>query len=244
MSEDLTIYGSFISRQLAKEKGLKRYFTGVVCKRGHLDIRQTVDGKCLTCSQIQARERYERRKADPALTEKYRERARLRMRQQREENPEKVKEDKKRSLAKRRKDPDFVHWNVKNKDQAQANNRKWTRKMRESGDLQFRLRRTFTERIRNEIKLAGSKKPHTYTKLLGCSLEEARAHIESQWLPGINWDNWTHTGWHIDHIRPCSSFDLTDPEQQKQCFHYTNLQPLWAEDKLRKSFLWDEETEP
>jgi hypothetical protein len=43
-----------------------------------------------------------------------------------------------------------------------------------------------------------------------------------------------HGIWHIDHITPCTAFDLTDPEQQKKCFHYTNLQPLWASDNIRK----------
>ncbi len=42
-------------------------------------------------------------------------------------------------------------------------------------------------------------------------------------------------GWHIDHIRPCSSFDLSDPKQQEECFHYTNLQPLWKHDNRLKS---------
>lgn len=44
----------------------------------------------------------------------------------------------------------------------------------------------------------------------------------------MTWENHKHCGWHLDHIIPCSSFDLSDPEQQNKCFHYTNLQPLWA----------------
>jgi DNA/RNA endonuclease G (NUC1) len=51
----------------------------------------------------------------------------------------------------------------------------------------------------------------------------------------MNWENYGKNGWHIDHIIPCASFDLTDPKQQKNCFHYTNLQPLWAADNIRKS---------
>ena len=48
----------------------------------------------------------------------------------------------------------------------------------------------------------------------------------------MTWDN--HGQWHIDHIKPCAKFDLTDKDQQKACFHYTNLQPLWKEDNLSK----------
>ena len=51
----------------------------------------------------------------------------------------------------------------------------------------------------------------------------------------MTWQNHTVTGWHIDHIMPCSNFDLSKPEQQKECFHYTNLQPLWYDENIRKS---------
>ena len=50
----------------------------------------------------------------------------------------------------------------------------------------------------------------------------------------MSWDNWNLAGWHIDHIRPLASFDLTDPVQLKQAAHYTNLQPLWAHDNYVK----------
>ena len=75
----------------------------------------------------------------------------------------------------------------------------------------------------------------TNRELIGCEPSELREHIEQQFQPGMTWDNHSIDGWHIDHILPCSSFDLTDKEQQKKCFHYTNLQPLWAKDNLSKS---------
>jgi len=50
----------------------------------------------------------------------------------------------------------------------------------------------------------------------------------------MTWENHGFDGWHVDHIKPCTSFDLTDLEQQKQCFHYTNLQPLWKKENFEK----------
>jgi hypothetical protein len=51
----------------------------------------------------------------------------------------------------------------------------------------------------------------------------------------MSWENYGLYGWHIDHILPCSSFDLLKPEEQRKCFHWSNMQPLWARDNLRKS---------
>lgn len=69
-------------------------------------------------------------------------------------------------------------------------------------------------------------------ELTGCTPEQLQQYLESKFLEGMSWNN--RSDWHIDHIIPCISFDLTDPEQQKKCFHYTNLQPLWAKDNLSK----------
>ena len=75
----------------------------------------------------------------------------------------------------------------------------------------------------------------TSSSLLGCTVEELKTYIENQFEDGMTWENWRHDGWHLDHIIPCSSFDLTKKKEQKKCFHYTNLQPLWAEDNFSKS---------
>ena len=82
--------------------------------------------------------------------------------------------------------------------------------------------------------LKGDNKQNSSLSFLGCSVEEARKHIEAQFRPGMSWENHGQYGWHIDHIRPLSSFDLADLEQAKIAFHYTNLQPLWAEENLTK----------
>jgi hypothetical protein len=69
---------------------------------------------------------------------------------------------------------------------------------------------------------------------LGCSIEEFKLYLESKFLPGMTWDNWSRTGWHIDHIKPLSGFDLTDPIQLQDACKYINLQPLWASDNISK----------
>lgn len=76
-----------------------------------------------------------------------------------------------------------------------------------------------------------SKLDHLHS-LLGCTGEEFKHHLESKFQPGMSWENMS--GWHIDHIRPCVSFDLTDLEEQKRCFHFSNLQPLWALENQKK----------
>ncbi len=80
--------------------------------------------------------------------------------------------------------------------------------------------------------LDGRRKPcHTF-EAVGCTVAELKTHLESQFKPGMSWDN--RSEWHVDHIRPLASFDLTDPAQFKQAWHYSNLQPLWEAENLSK----------
>ena len=76
--------------------------------------------------------------------------------------------------------------------------------------------------------------------LLGCTISELFTYLQSKFLPGMSWENYGRKGWHIDHIRPLSSFDLNDLEQRLVAFHHTNLQPLWASDNMRKGGRYDE----
>ena len=76
-----------------------------------------------------------------------------------------------------------------------------------------------------------TKSGHTID-LLGCSIDQLKNHLENQFKPGMSWSNYGK--WHIDHIRPCASFDMRNPKDQKVCFNYKNLQPLWAIQNLTK----------
>lgn len=81
--------------------------------------------------------------------------------------------------------------------------------------------------------LRGRAKPVATRVLIGCSIEDLMKHLESQFAEGMSWDNYGE--WHVDHIKPCATFNFTDKEQARECFHYSNLQPLWADENQRKS---------
>ncbi len=74
---------------------------------------------------------------------------------------------------------------------------------------------------------------------LGCTIPELKTYLESQFRPGMTWENWSRTGWHVDHKKPLASFDLTDRKQLLEAVHFTNLQPLWAVENLAKGDLAD-----
>lgn len=101
-------------------------------------------------------------------------------------------------------------------------------------DLGFKLIGNLRSRIwiavKRQTKGSGTR------EILGCSIEFLRKHLESQFKEEMSWDNYGRGGrkWQIDHIKPCASFDLTKPEDQRKCFHYSNLQPLWQKDNLEK----------
>jgi hypothetical protein len=108
-------------------------------------------------------------------------------------------------------------------------------KHKRNTDAQYNLIRKLRIRLNKALKTQSVKKCYKTIDLLGITIDELKKYLESQFKDGMTWDNYGYKDWHIDHIRPCSSFDLSDLEQQKQCFHYTNLQPLWWWENLKKS---------
>jgi len=98
--------------------------------------------------------------------------------------------------------------------------------------LRRHLRRRYEKAICN-LDIPGSVSKAAQ-EILGCSLSELRVHLERQFRPGMTWARYGFYGWHIDHIRPIAKFDLADLEQRRECFHYSNLQPLWAAENFSK----------
>lgn len=123
----------------------------------------------------------------------------------------------------------------KNRIETEKPKRRQRDKKRRESDISYRIEINLRCRTKYALKFQNSPRYYTDDEYLGCSPSFLRKYLESQFKEGMSWDNYGFYGWHIDHIRPCDSFILEDPEEQKKCFHYTNLQPLWAKDNLRKS---------
>jgi len=136
-------------------------------------------------------------------------------------------------------------WSIKNKEKCRALAKRWVDDNREyfrerqriykstkrKTDPLFRITGNLRTRIRKAVK--GINKSKTTIELLGCNIEQFRLHIENQFKPGMTWENYGQ--WELDHIKPCCSFNLLDEEEQKKCFNYLNIQPLWKEEHRQKT---------
>jgi hypothetical protein len=147
-----------------------------------------------------------------------------------------------RKSRKKEHDEYMKKYRQENKSKIRQKEREWKRKNKEKlkllrqkkyqNDIEYRLTLILRSRVKHALN--GKLKNDTTKQLLGCTTAELKRYLENKFLDGMNWNNYGRYGWHIDHIIPCSSFDLSDQKQQKKCFHYSNLQPLWATDNLKK----------
>jgi hypothetical protein len=99
-------------------------------------------------------------------------------------------------------------------------------------------------RVRTRIwqAIKNHKKEYRTLTLIDCTPAELKKHLESQFDSKMSWDNYGVHGWHVDHRKPCDAFDLSDPDEQIQCFHYTNLQPMWGPENCSKNNKFDPAT--
>jgi hypothetical protein len=106
-------------------------------------------------------------------------------------------------------------------------------KVRYASDPCFRIAKLLRSRLSHAIRENRVSKTASAVRDLGCSLEDFKTYFESKFKLGMTWNNYGK--WEIDHIDPLASFDLEDPEQQKRACRYTNLQPIWKEDHIKKT---------
>ena len=195
--------------------------------------------------------------ANPILANKEKQR-----RKERRANrtPEQIKIDQERGKAHRKANRDAIlkakkEEYEKNKEDYIKRSRDWAKKYPEKraktvadyhqknkNEPHYKILQVLRSRFYAAvIKQHKGKKSASVRTLIGCTIEKLRSYLESKFEKDMSWSNFGLYGWHIDHIIPCSSFDLTKASEQKKCFHYTNLQPLWAHDNLSKSakLIWE-----
>lgn len=223
-----------ISRSEAVQRGQSYYWSDKPCRRaGHVGFRRVKTYECYECAKernrVWNRENPEQRvakyerfvEANPTYYVDYN-----------KAHPAEVKAARKRYRAAH---PE-VHcaevgaYQKRNRPKINARMRKWRSK---AGNA---LRCNLASRLSMAVRNGLGKKSASTRELVGCTLAELMAYLEARFLPGMTWENYGLGAdkWHVDHVRPCASFDLTNPEQQRACFHFTNLQPLWQPDNMRK----------
>jgi hypothetical protein len=107
--------------------------------------------------------------------------------------------------------------------------------LKRKNNVEYCILNKLRMRINCAVKSQGAHKSKKTMQLVGCTVKELKQYLEQKFKEGMSWYNYGKHGWHIDHIKPCSSFNLKKGNEQHKCFHYTNLQPLWAKENLQKS---------
>ena len=188
-------------------------------------VRDGLQSQCKECTKAASKTYYDAHREEMKeiairYREKYPEKCKKRMEAWRKNNRERVNQAREKYLSK------AANREIVKRAAAKRS------KLRRETDPNYKLVCSIRDKVRKAI-MRDSKSCRSI-ELLGCSAAELKQHIESQFKTGMSWDNWSQDGWHIDHITPISFFDLSKSIQQRKCFNYTNLQPLWAKENLSK----------
>lgn len=225
-----------ISRKEAVDRGLKFYFTGKPCVRGHISNRYTAKSYCLECSResaIESQKRNKQRKRDNQATyaKKNRDKIISRYHNNKEEYSDRSRryyQDNKEDIIERVK-----KYAQENRDAIRDRGKKYYRKNKNT--VKFRVKAAASNSIRGVVsairKVDPSKAPK-YSSKIDFDVKEFKDHIESLFQDGMTWNN--YGDWHVDHIRPIISFINDDVFDLSEINNISNLQPLWAVDNLSK----------
>jgi len=241
-----------VSRKEAKAKGLKRYFTGVPCYRGHIVERITGGRGCIDCHKI-----YEKiynssehgKKMRYLKQKRYRENNYLKLREQERvrSRTKKYRDYAKAYNEKNNKLPHIIEakrkynqmYRKKHSERLKESDRQYAKNVRRKNPL-TKIREGYRRRILLALQNQNVQKDNPILKLLGCTIEKYIEYIEKQFYSHpktkkkMAWKNRGLKGWHIDHIVPLCKFDLTKKSAQLKAFNYKNTQPMWAEYNLQK----------
>lgn len=217
---------NIIPRAEASKKGLKFYFTGKPCKRGHVSERYVANGRCMACAAEHYLENKDYVKARAAkYYVKNKEALAASQAKWQKENPEAVKASKAKYSAKNKEiiKARKAKWQKENPDAVKATNAKWQKE-----NPMYMFVRKSLRRVQSNWK-GGRRKSE---KILGYTYEALQAHIEKQFLKGMSWEN--RAEWHIDHIIPVSEHLKNGVEDPKVINCLSNLRPIWADENLSK----------
>ena len=188
------------------------------------------------------------------------EQALAKAREWKRKNQDKVKASRKAYYDKNKEQERIQkkEWQTNNKDKKAASDKRYRQKHAEKikqnirsnyprlrekqreryrTDPEYRLKMCLRAGFTQSLRLQDAEKHTSVSKLIGCTMAELKTYLSSKFVEGMSWDN--HGKWHIDHVRPVSSFSMADASQRAKCWHFSNLQPLWAKDNLSKSNFWD-----
>lgn len=203
-------------------------------------IYERFDKKCKECVKEKQRDRNKRIKEEnPNLYKKEKEEKRKYYKLYYPENKEQIalknKEYYKNNREKNKERKKQYHKEYNKRPDTIQRVRKYKRD-RYSKDINYKLSNILRSRFHSLLRTKDTK-TDSYLDFLGCSIDELKSHLESKFQTEMSWENhgFGDDKWHVDHIIPCAAFDFTKEENQLKCFHYSNLQPLWAQDNMTKS---------
>lgn len=199
------------------------------------------DKKCIKCNNIKSLNNfYKKPGSKDGVDRSCKECINKRRKEYANKNPNKIKNQRLKYYKEH-----YEKYYEKNKQDILVKNSKWRRtkkakkwakdyyKFRRDSDPEFKLSMNLRNRLNSALR--NKQKSGSAIRDLGCSIHKFKTYIESQFKPGMSWENYGRLGWHIDHIIPLSKLNLKDRTEFKKAVHYSNLQPLWWYENLAKS---------